>query len=376
MARAESAAADIRWMRLALSLAARSLGRVAPNPAVGAVIVGNGMLLGRGATAPGGRPHAEGLALTQARELYGPDALKGATAYVSLEPCAHHGRTPPCAEALIEAGIARVVSPIEDPDPRVRGRGFAALRDAGVAVETGPLADEARRLNAGFLSIHERHRPHVTLKLAATLDGRIATRSGESRWITGPEARRRVHLMRARADAVLIGAGTARADDPMLDVRDFGADISQPVRVIADGSLSLPPGGRLATTARKVPVRALHRSDAPADRRTALQKIGVVTVETPADAAGLLDLTAALTGLAEAGITRVLCEGGGRLAAGLLTAGLADEVVVFTAGRAIGADGLPAVAALRLDQLADAPDFALVREEQVGPDIMTVWHRR
>ena len=363
-------------MRLALSLAARSLGRVAPNPAVGAVIVRDERVLGRGATAPGGRPHAEGLALTQARELYGPRALKGATAYVSLEPCAHHGRTPPCAEALIEAGIARVVSPIEDPDPRVRGRGFAALKNAGVAVETGLLVDEAHRLNAGFLSIHERHRPHVTLKLAATLDGRIATRSGESRWITGPEARRRVHLMRARADAVLIGAGTARADDPMLDVRDFGADVSQPVRVVADGSLSLPPEGRLATTARKVPVRALHRADAPAERRAVLEHLGVATVETPANDTGLLDLAAALNGLAKAGITRVLCEGGGRLAAGLLAAGLADEVVVFIAGRAIGGDGLPAIAALGLDHLADAPNFVLAHKEQVGQDIMTVWHRR
>ena len=376
MAGAGNAAADARWMRMALGLAARSLGRVAPNPAVGAVIVHDGRVLGRGATAPGGRPHAEALALDQARARYGPEALQGATAYVSLEPCAHHGRTPPCAEALIAAGITRVVSPIEDPDPRVRGRGFQTLREAGVAVETGLMAEEARRLNAGFLSAHERHRPYVVLKLAATLDGRIATQSGESRWITGPEARRRVHLMRAQADAVLIGAGTARADDPMLDVRDFGADVTQPMRVVADGGLTLPPDGRLAATARRVPVRALHRADAPAERRATLERLGVVTVETPADETGLLDLAAALSGLAEAGVTRVLCEGGGRLAAGLLAAGLADEVVVFTAGRALGGDGLPAVAALALKHLADAPDFALVQEEPVGQDVMTVWRRR
>jgi len=376
VANAATPAGDARWMRMALGLAARSLGRVAPNPAVGAVIVRDGRVLGRGATAPGGRPHAEALALAQARERYGEAALAGATAFVSLEPCAHHGQTPPCAEALTAAAISRVVSPIEDPDPRVSGRGFAALRQAGIAVETGLMAAEARRLNAGFLTAIELGRPFLTLKLAVTLDGRIATRQGDSRWITGHEARRRVHLMRAKADAILVGAGTARADDPMLDVRGLGPDVTQPVRVVADGSLSLPEAGRLARTAQTQPVHVLHHARATTERRAALGELGVTLAETPADEAGLLDLTAAIHALAMVGLTRVLCEGGGRLAAGLLAAGLADEIVIFTAGRAIGGDGLAALASLGLDRLADAPDFALEHEEAVGGDVMTVWHRR
>jgi diaminohydroxyphosphoribosylaminopyrimidine deaminase/5-amino-6-(5-phosphoribosylamino)uracil reductase len=360
---------------MALSLAARSLGRVAPNPAVGAVLVRDGRVLGRGATADGGRPHAEAVALDQARERYGAGMLKGATAYVTLEPCAHHGHTPPCAEALIGAGIARLVCPLEDPDPRVSGRGFAALAAAGIAVETGPMAAQARRLNAGFLSCVEHHRPHLTLKLAVTLDGRIATRKGESRWITGPQARMRVHLMRARADAVLIGAGTARADDPMLDVRGLGSRVAQPERIIVDGGLSLPLTGRLAATARQNPVRVLHRAGAPAERLAALKGIGVTTNEVAARDGGLLDMTDALRHLAKAGVTRVLCEGGGKLAASLLAAGLVDEIALFTAGKAIGGDGVPGVGAFGLDHLAEAPGFTLESVEPVGADILSLWRQ-
>ncbi|HUF87284.1 MAG TPA: bifunctional diaminohydroxyphosphoribosylaminopyrimidine deaminase/5-amino-6-(5-phosphoribosylamino)uracil reductase RibD [Thermohalobaculum sp.] len=367
-------------MRMALALAARSLGRVAPNPAVGAVLVREGRVLGRGVTGDGGRPHAEAVALDQARARHGARALRGATAYVTLEPCNHHGRTPPCAEALVAAGIARVVCPLEDPDPRVSGRGLAALARAGVAVTSGVLRHEARRLNAGFLSRIERGRPHVTLKLAATLDGRIATRAGESRWITGPEARARVHLMRARADAVLIGAGTARADDPMLDVRGLGPLAAQPLRVVADGSLTLAPDSRLARTARDIPVLLLHRPDAPAARREALAALGVGTVAVaPGQDAllddGLLDLAEALRALARADVTRLLCEGGGRLAASLLAAGLADEIALFTAGKAIGGDGRPVLEALGLDRLADAPAFDLAELETAGDDVLSLWRR-
>jgi diaminohydroxyphosphoribosylaminopyrimidine deaminase/5-amino-6-(5-phosphoribosylamino)uracil reductase len=374
-------AEDARWMRMALTLAARSLGRVAPNPAVGAVLVRGSRVLGRGATADGGRPHAEAMALDQARTRYGAGALKGATSYVTLEPCAHHGHTPPCAEALIEAGIARLVCPLEDPDPRVLGRGFAALEAAGVAVETGLMATEARRLNAGFLSTVERRRPHLTLKLAMTLDGRIATRAGESRWITGAQARRRVHLMRARADAVLVGAGTARADDPMLDVRGLGVrgqgtGMAQPIRVVADGGLSLPLTGRLAASAREVPVRVLHRHGAPAERRGALTGLGVETIEVAASDSGMLDMAEALRRLAEGGITRVLCEGGGKLAAALLSNGLVDEIALFTAGKAIGGDGVPGVAAFGLDRLAHAPGFELESVEPVGGDVLSLWRHR
>ncbi len=368
-------AGDARWMHMALTLATRSLGRVAPNPAVGAILVQGGRVLGRGATADGGRPHAEAVALDQARARYGRQALTGATAYVTLEPCAHHGQTPPCAEALAAAGIARLVCPLEDPDERVSGRGFAALAAAGIAVETGLMAAEARRLNAGFLSVVERRRPHLTLKLAATLDGRIATRVGESRWITGEAARTRVHLMRAKADAVLIGAGTARADDPMLDVRGLGPRAARPVRVVADGGLSLPLTGRLATSAREIPVRVLHRPGAPVERRAALIGLGVETVEVAARDDGLLDMAAALRRLAEGGVTRVLCEGGGRLGAALLAGGLVDEIALFTAGKAIGGDGVPGVGAFGLDRLAEAPGFELESVEPVGADVLSLWRR-
>jgi diaminohydroxyphosphoribosylaminopyrimidine deaminase/5-amino-6-(5-phosphoribosylamino)uracil reductase len=375
MGGAVSLAGDVRWMRMAMTLAARSLGRVAPNPAVGAVLVLDGRVLGRGATADGGRPHAEAVALEQARARYGAEAIRGATAYVTLEPCAHHGHTPPCAEALIGAGIARLVCPLEDPDRRVRGRGFAALTAAGIVVETGLMAVEARRLNAGFLSCIERRRPHLTLKLAATLDGRIATRRGESRWITGRRARTWVHLMRARADAVLIGAGTARADDPMLDVRGLGPRVAQPLRVVADGGLSLPLTGRLVASAGDIPLRVLHRPGAPDERRAALNGLGVETVEVAVGDSGLLDLADALQRLAEGGVTRVLCEGGAKLAAGLLAAGLVDEIALFTAGKAIGGDGIPAVAAFGLDRLADAPGFELEHVEPVGNDVFSLWRR-
>ncbi len=265
---------------------------------------------------------------------------------------------------------------MQDPHPRVSGRGFAALADAGLAVETGLMEPEARRLNAGFLSVIERGRPHLTLKLAATLDGRIATRAGESRWITGPAARARVHLMRARADAVLVGAGTARADDPMLDVRGMGPGAAQPLRVVADGHLSLPPASRLARSAREVPVRLLHAPSAPRARREALEAQGVGAIEVAAGPDGLLDMGEALARLAGSGVTRLMCEGGGRLAASLLAAGLVDEIALFTAGKAIGGDGRPVVEALGLERLAGAPAFALGDLIAVGDDVLTLWRRQ
>ena len=361
-----------RWMQGALTLATRAVGRTWPNPAVGCVIVASGRVIGRGVTAPGGRPHAETEALGQARAL--GHATQGATAYVTLEPCAHHGRTPPCTQALIQAGIARVVCAITDPDPRVSGQGFAALREAGVSVDVGVMADQARAVNAGFLSRIERGRPHVLLKLATTLDGRIATRTGESRWITGPAARRRVHLMRARSDAILVGAGTARADDPMLDVRGLGLESRSPVRIIADPSLSLPLTGRLAASAGAIPTWVLHRPTPPQDRFSALRELGVEMIETPL-VGDRLDMQAALSSLADRGITRLMCEGGGRIAASLLSSDLVDNLALFTAGRAIGADGTAAVQAFGLDRLADAPYLTLTTIDAVGPDVLSVWQR-
>lgn len=366
-----SAADDQRFMRMALALAARQLGQVWPNPAVGCVIVSpEGRVLGRGATAPGGRPHAEPQALAQAGH-----AARGATAYVTLEPCAHHGRTPPCAEALVAAGVARVASALQDPDPRVAGGGHAILQAAGVAVETGLCAAEAAALNRGFLTRITKGRPMLTLKLATSLDGRIATASGESRWITGPEARARVHLMRARHDAVLVGGGTARADDPRLTVRGLGIG-HQPVRVIAAAKLDLPRGGALWASVPEAPLWLIHGPAAPPEAVAAWSGQGARLLQVPLAPSGALDPAELLQTLGAEGLTRVFCEGGGALAASLLQAGLVDRLAVFSAGLVLGADGRPAVGPLALDALAQAPRLTLTKTEVVGGDVLTHWECR
>lgn len=355
---------DSRWMKLALDLGARGLGQVWPNPAVGCVIVKDGRLLGRGWTQKGGRPHAETVALAQAGEH-----AHGATAYVTLEPCAHHGQTPPCASALVNAGIARVICPLEDPDSRVAGKGFEMLRQAGVIVDIGLMEADARVAQQGFLLTRTQNRPMVTLKLATSLDGRIATQSGESRWITGPEARAQVHLMRATHDAVLIGRGTAKADDPMLDIRGLGLAAENPVRVVLDSRLSLSAESRLVTSAKDIPLWICHSKEA--NESAALLKLGpmgaVTFIETKASASGL-DIVDLLHKLAENGLTRVLCEGGGQLAASLIAEKLVDQLEVFHAGLALGASGTPALAALPFQALQDFPRFKLAKLRQLGPD--------
>lgn len=362
------AVSDTRFMRLAIALGARGLGNVWPNPAVGCVIVKDGVILGRGWTQPGGRPHAEVRALAQA----GARAA-GATAYVSLEPCAHYGQTPPCAEALVAAGVARVVSALTDPDPRVAGRGHARLRAAGVAVREGVEAAAARQVNAGFLSRIERGRPMLTLKLALTLDARIATATGESHWITGAQARRKVHLMRARHDAVLVGAGTARADDPDLRVRDLG-DLGQPVRIVADSRLRLPLDSRLGRSLEAAPVWLLHGPDAADGVCAQWQARGARLVACGLDPSGRLDIAEALAKLGVAGLTRVLCEGGGGLAASLVRADLVDDLAVFSAGHLFGADATPALAAIGVAGIG-AHRWRLVRSGAVGGDLFHLWRR-
>jgi len=361
--------ADDRWMSLALALGRRGLGRTWPNPAVGCVIVKDRRVVGRGWTQPGGRPHGEAQALAQAGAF-----ARGATAYVTLEPCAHHGQTPPCAVALIEAGIARVVSALEDPDARVAGGGHAMLRAAGIAVTVGVGAPEAVFDHAGFLLNRRQNRPFVTLKLAASFDGRIATGQGESQWITGPEARHFGHYLRATHDAVMIGAGTARADDPLLTVRGFG-DIRQPVRLICDTSLSTDPEGKLGHDASLVPVWLCHGALAPATNRAAWAKAGATLVQCKTGASGWLDIADVMSQLASQGLTRIFCEGGGQLAASLLAAGLVDQLISFSAGLALGASGTPAVAALADQPLADYPRFTLQRTRQIGADCLQIWRK-
>ncbi|MFY0597476.1 MAG: bifunctional diaminohydroxyphosphoribosylaminopyrimidine deaminase/5-amino-6-(5-phosphoribosylamino)uracil reductase RibD [Cognatishimia sp.] len=355
-------------MALALELGRRGQGRTWPNPAVGCVIVKDERIVGRGWTQSGGRPHAEPVALAQAGA-----AAKGATAYVTLEPCSHHGKTPPCAEALIAAQVARVVVAVEDSDGRVSGKGFQMLQDAGIEVTQGVMAEEAVRDLQGFFLKTEQGRPFVTLKLAQTLDGRIATATGESQWITGPEARRAVHMMRARHDAVMVGGGTARADDPSLTVRDIGID-HQPVRVVVSRRLDLPLMSTLARTAKEVPVWLAHGHDADVELMRTWEGLGAGLMACELEG-GQLSPASVLQALGSKGLTRVFCEGGGGLAASLLTADLVDELIVFSAGSVIGAEGFPGVGALGLERLAMAPKFTLSGQRRVGPDVLTIWRR-
>ncbi|MCL4676068.1 MAG: bifunctional diaminohydroxyphosphoribosylaminopyrimidine deaminase/5-amino-6-(5-phosphoribosylamino)uracil reductase RibD [Pararhodobacter sp.] len=356
-------------MRLAIGLGARGLGSVWPNPAVGCVIVRDGVIVGRGWTQPGGRPHAEVRALARAGA-----AAVGATAYVSLEPCAHHGQTPPCAAALIEAGVTRVVTALTDPDQRVAGRGHAMLRAAGIRVTEGIEAAAARLVHAGFLSRVVRGRPMLTLKLALTLDARIATATGESRWITGAQARRRVHLMRATHDAVLVGAGTARSDDPDLRIRGLGID-RQPVRIVADSRLGLSPESRLGRSLEAAPVWLLHGSHAPRVARAQWAARGARLIRCAVDDMGRLDPTDALARLGEAGLTRILCEGGGGLGASLLRADLVDELAVFSAGHLFGADGTAGLAALGVTEIGPHR-WDLAHSQPVGGDLFHLWRRQ
>lgn len=357
-------------MRVALDLARRGLGTAWPNPSVGCVLVRDARVVGRGWTRPGGRPHAETEALRRAGGL-----ARGACAYVSLEPCAHHGETPPCTEALIEAAVARVVAAAEDPDPRVAGRGLARLRDAGVEVVSGVREDDAQALNAGFFLRVAKGRPLFTLKMATTLDGRIATRSGESQWITGEAARMRGHLLRAGHDAVMVGIGTALADDPSLDCRLPGLADRSPVRIVVDGRLRLPLTGRLATTAGRRPTWIVTLEGGAARRRDALRECGVELIDVGADQDGRVDLAAAAAALGERGLTRVLVEGGAKLTANLLRHGLADRLAWFRAPRIIGGDGLPAAATLGLDGLDGAPGFRRLSVADAGDDLMETYER-
>jgi diaminohydroxyphosphoribosylaminopyrimidine deaminase/5-amino-6-(5-phosphoribosylamino)uracil reductase len=357
-------------MRAALALARRGLGNAWPNPAVGCVLVKDGRVIGRGWTQPGGRPHAETEALRRAGE-----AARGATAYVTLEPCSHHGRTPPCCEALAGAGIARVVMAMRDPDPRVNGRGLAMLRGAGIVVEEGLLEAEARALNAGFFRRIQAGMPVVTLKLASTLDGRIATSTGESRWITGEAARREVHALRARHDAILVGSGTVLADDPDLTCRIPGMERVPMLRVVADARLRTPPAARLVQGAQPAPALIITAPGHPPAAQAPFIAAGADIVTVPAHAAGGLDLPSLLRALGRRGVTRVLAEGGAGLAAALLRQGLVDRLIWFHAPAVMGGDGHPALEGLRLAALSAMPRFRRTAQRALGDDMLSEFER-
>lgn len=353
-------------MAAALGLARRPLGRTWPNPSVGCVIVAaDGHVVGRGHTQPGGRPHAETEALREAG-----DAARGGTAYVTLEPCAHHGQTPPCAEALVASGIARCVIAVGDPDPRVFGGGIAILKRAGIAVTEGVLAAAAAELNAGFFTRIKSGRPLVTLKLATTLDGKIATLGGESQWITGPEARASGHQLRATYDAIMVGSGTALADNPELTCRLPGLEGRSPVPIVFDSRLRLPHNAKLARSGAWLVTREGHDKAALAPYVDA----GMEIVAVPA-AQGMLDLAAALQALGARGLTRLLVEGGANVATKLIQQDFVDRLAWFQAPMVLGNDGMAAIQAMAVAHLDRARRFALLSRQQIGADGFA-WYRR
>jgi diaminohydroxyphosphoribosylaminopyrimidine deaminase/5-amino-6-(5-phosphoribosylamino)uracil reductase len=359
---------DRRMMAAALRLGRRNLGRTYPNPAVGALIVrmddGGPVIVGRGWTAEGGRPHAETEALAQAGT-----AARGATAYVTLEPCAHEGRTPPCANALVAAGVARVVTPIEDPDPRVSGRGHSILEGAGIRVTKAVLADDAARAHAGHVSRITKGRPYVALKLAVSADGMIGRRAGERMIITGRPAFEIVQAMRAESDAVMIGIGTVLVDDPRLTIRLPGLAGRSPVRIVLDAAARLPLASHLVASAREVPLVLMVAPSAPEANKAALRDAGVRIVEV-AEGAGGIDLAKAFAALATEGFTRVLVEGGAEVASSLVSGDFLDEIVIFRAPVVVGFDGVRALGGYALSAIERSPRYRPIEAAIVGEDQM------
>jgi len=357
-----TAAADARFMARALALAAEGLGRTFPNPPVGAVFVRGGRVVGEGFHHRAGAPHAEIEALRAAG-----GRVRGATLYVTLEPCAHHGRTPPCAEALVGLGLRRIVVAMVDPNPRVRGRGIAKLRRAGIPVAVGPGAEEARLLTAGYRARVLHGRPLVTLKLATTLDGRIAAAGGDARWITGPAARRLAHALRDVSDAVLVGAGTVRADDPRLTCRLPGGH--DPVRIVLAGpALRLPARARVLARGGP-PTWVVAPRGAPAARVAALRRRGVEVLLVPGRR-GRVPFAALVRLLGARGLTSLLVEGGGTVAAEALRARAVDRLVLFVAPAILGGDGVAAVGPLGRVRVRDAVRVGGLAVAHVGPDLV------
>jgi diaminohydroxyphosphoribosylaminopyrimidine deaminase/5-amino-6-(5-phosphoribosylamino)uracil reductase len=361
-------ASDEQFMNQALALGRRGLGRTWPNPAVGAVIVrddGAGpVIVGRGWTQPGGRPHAETEALARAGS-----AARGATLYVTLEPCSHHGKTPPCADAIIAAGVARVVSPLTDPNPQVAGAGHWRMAERGITVEVGPCAEAARRDHAGHIRRVRDGRPHVILKLAVSADGKAGLAGRRPAAITGEAARERVHLMRATSDAVLTGIGTVIADDPLLTCRLPGMADRSPVRVVLDAALRLPLHSKLMSTARSMPLWVVAAEDTPQEREDAIVAHGAEVIRAPARAGGL-DLATVLKTLAERGITRLMVEAGPIVAASFVTADLVDEAVLFRSPKLLGGDAIGALEGMPVDALTRAPRLEPIGSEPVGDDVL------
>jgi diaminohydroxyphosphoribosylaminopyrimidine deaminase/5-amino-6-(5-phosphoribosylamino)uracil reductase len=360
-------AQDERFMQLALSLGRRGLGRTWPNPAVGAVVVKDGVIVGRGWTQPGGRPHAETEALKRAGK-----AARGATLYVTLEPCSHQGKTPPCVDAVVRAGIARVVSALEDPNPDVAGQGHKNLRERGIAVETGLFAGEARRAHAGHIRRMTESRPQVLLKLAVSADDKAGLAGRKPVAITGEVARTRVHAMRGAVDAILVGIGTVLSDDPHLTCRLPGMMEQSPVRVVLDARLRVPLSASVVATAREVPTWVFAGTDASSMAEDILRAKGVEVVRV-AHQNGRLDIMEVMKTLAERGITRLMVEGGPIVAASFVQAGVVDEAALFRSPKPVGMDGVDALEGLPLTALTDP--MKEVASEAIGSDKLHFYER-
>jgi diaminohydroxyphosphoribosylaminopyrimidine deaminase/5-amino-6-(5-phosphoribosylamino)uracil reductase len=364
---------DRRLMAAALRLGRRNLGQTYPNPAVGALIVrmeaGQPVIVGRGWTARGGRPHAETIALDEAGA-----AAEGATAYVTLEPCAHQGETRPCAQALVDAKLARVVTAMEDPDPRVAGKGHRLLAEAGIALTTGVLSDQAARTHAGHITRVTKGRPHVTLKLAVSADGMIGRREGERMMITGKAAFDAVQAMRSEVDIVMIGIGTALVDDPRLTVRLPGLGDRSPVRIVLDATARLKLNSNLIQTARDVPLIVVVGSSAFDDRKKALAEAGATVLDV-GDGDEAIDIDAVLSRLADDGFTRVFAEGGAQVASSLMAEDLIDEVVLIRAPVVVGQDGVRALGGYALSAIERSPRFRLIEQATLGDDQMRRYQR-
>ncbi len=367
----ESKAADRRYMQLALALGRRGQGRTWPNPAVGAVVVRDGVIVGRGWTQAGGRPHAEPEALGRAGE-----AARGATLYVTLEPCSHFGKSPPCVDAVIAAGVSRVVSAVEDPNPEVAGQGHARLRAAGITVDVGLCAAEAARDHAGHFRRIRDKRPHVVLKLAVSADDKIGAAGRKPLTITGDVARAQVHLLRARSDAILVGIGTVLSDDPLLTCRLPGMEARSPVRVVLDRALRIAGDSRLVRTARQTPLWVVTSETSEAAAAMKLGAAGAQVIRVPTDLAKPgLDLSAVLRALAEKGISRLLVEGGARVASSFVAADLVDEIRLLRGPATVGADGVPALDALPLAAITQSPAFRVRASETLDSDTLTTYER-
>ncbi len=352
---------DHAFMKMALGLARRGLGTTAPNPAVGCVLVQDGYVIGRGWTAEGGRPHAETIAIENAKKA------DGATAYVTLEPCAHHGKTPPCAEALATVGVARVVIATDDPDPRVSGGGIKILEEAGIKVDVGLCRPEADTINQGFFQRFDKQRPLVTVKIASSVDGKIAAKKDTQTWITGPEARMRGHLYRANHDAIMIGIGTALVDDPTLDCRVPGLEHRSPIRVLLDTDLRIPLDSKLLKTVDRFPLWIMT-SSFDEDKYKAFEEKGARIFCLERDERNLIDLKMVMKTLVKQGITRILSEGGSKLNASLIKASLVDRLLWFKSSDSIGENGLDALYGIPINELDQHINLSLLDAGISGAD--------